>query len=66
MTEEQKKIIYRGVSMIWGWPEKIAAAQFDNTCVINGREVSRVRYGDEPDDWGGGCASLPRLCGDKR
>lgn len=38
--------------MIVGWPEKIAAAQFKKTCIVNGREVSRVRYGDEPDDWG--------------
>ena len=52
MTEEHKKIIYRSVSMIAGWPDKIAAAQFENTCIVNGKEISRVRYGDEPDDWG--------------
>lgn len=51
MTEERKKIIYRGVSMIEGWPEKIAAAQLIQTCFIGEREVSRVRYGAEPDDW---------------
>jgi hypothetical protein len=52
MTEERKKITYRGVSMIEGWPAKIAKAQLIQTCLIGEREVSRVRYGDEPDDWG--------------
>lgn len=52
MTEKQKKIVYRGLSMALDWPEKISAAQLENTCIVNGREVSRMRYGDEPDDWG--------------
>ena len=54
MTEGRKKIIYRGVSMIEGWPEKIKAAQSVQTCFLGELEVSRVRYGDEPDDWGAG------------
>lgn len=52
MTVERKQVIYRGVSMVEGWPEKITASQLDQTCLIEGREVSRVRYGEEPDDWG--------------
>jgi hypothetical protein len=52
MTTDGPKVIYRGVSMIEGWPEKIQAAQTIVTCEINGTEVPRVRYGDEEDDWG--------------
>jgi hypothetical protein len=35
--------------MIEGWPEKTAAAQNFMTCEIEGKEVPRVRYGDESD-----------------
>src|SRR5216684_2314146 len=52
MTTERPKVIFRGVSMIEGWPEKIQAAQTIVTCEVNGTEVPRVRYGDEEDDWG--------------
>jgi hypothetical protein len=45
-------IIYRGVSVIEGWPEKIVAAQTFSTCRPNGVEMPRVRYGDEKEDWG--------------
>ena len=34
--------MYRGVSMIEGWPEKIQAAQAILTCEINGAEVPRA------------------------
>lgn len=50
--DEQKRVVYRGVPMIEGWPEKIAAAQQMTTLSLEGRTVSRVRYGDEQDDWG--------------
>ena len=49
---ERKNVIFRGVSMVEGWPEKIVAAQSIPTCTIGTTEVPRVRYGDEPDDWG--------------
>lgn len=52
MTDQPTKIIYRGVSMLEGWPERIRAAQEIQTCVVNGQEVSRIRYGNESDDWG--------------
>lgn len=52
MTGKPGKVIYRGVSMIEGWPEKIEAAQTIQTCIVNDQEVSRIRYGDESDDWG--------------
>jgi len=52
MSKPHPLIIYRGVSMIEGWPEKIRDAQAITTCVVNGREVSRIRYGEEKRDWG--------------
>jgi hypothetical protein len=52
VTTDRPKVMYRGVSMIEGWPEKIQAAQAILTCEINGTEVPRVRYGEEEDDWG--------------
>jgi hypothetical protein len=52
MIEKKEMITYRGVTVIAGWPDRIAEAQALQTCVVGSREVSRVRYGDEPDDWG--------------
>lgn len=52
MVDKVPKVIYRGVSVIAGWPERIHEAQETTTCVVNGEIVSRVRYGDENDDWG--------------
>ncbi len=49
---EPKRIMYRGVPMIEGWPEKIMAAQKVLFYTHDGRQVPRVRYGDEHDDWG--------------
>jgi hypothetical protein len=45
-------VIFRGVRMIEGWPEKIAAAQTAPNCTIGGIEMSRIRYGDESGEWG--------------
>jgi|SRR5271166_6540958 len=52
MTTDRPQVIYRGISMLEGWPEKIQAAQTIVTCEVNGTEVPRVRYGEEKDDWG--------------
>ena len=49
---EPKRVLYRGVPMIEGWPEKIAGAQLIPMFRLNGRTVPRVRYGDEEGDWG--------------
>jgi hypothetical protein len=49
---ETKKVFYRGVSIIEGWPEKIEAAQRIVSYTLAGQMLSRVRYGDETDDWG--------------
>jgi len=52
VSESPRKVLYRGVSVVEGWPEKIQAAQEITTCIIGGKEAARVRYGEEPDDWG--------------
>src|ERR1700722_898533 len=59
---EPKRILYRGVPMIEGWPEKIRAAQNVSSYILNGKSVPRVRYGDEQDDWH--AESVP--CHDRR
>jgi len=45
-------VIYQGVQMIKGWPEKIEAAQLQPTVTVAGQERQRLRYGQEADDWG--------------
>ena len=49
---DQKRIEYRGVSMVEGWPDKIAAAQLQATLSLEGKQIERIRYGAEQDDWG--------------
>jgi hypothetical protein len=48
----EKRIIFRGVSVFEDWPERIREAQLETTCVRNGKEMQRVRYGFEKQDWG--------------
>lgn len=48
---EPKRILYRGVPMIEGWPERIMAAQQIVFYQFEGRDISRVRYGQEQNDW---------------
>jgi hypothetical protein len=45
-------VIYRGVSMMAGWPQKIQAAQLILSYTIGGKELARIRYGSEAEDWG--------------
>jgi len=45
-------VIYQGVRMVKGWPEKIEAAQLQTTVTVAGRERPRLRYGEEAKDWG--------------
>jgi hypothetical protein len=49
---EREFVIYYGVRVIAGWPERIVEAQTIPTISIGGAEYARVRYGEEPDDWG--------------
>ena len=50
MSEEF--VIYNGVKMVKGWPEKIKESQHKTTYLIDGKEWPRIRYGDESEDWG--------------
>jgi hypothetical protein len=43
----QEFVVYNGVQMIKGWPEKIEAAQIERTVRVDGRVCARIRYGDE-------------------
>jgi hypothetical protein len=47
-----KMVSFRGTQVIKGWPEKIQQAQLLATCRPNGKEMDRVRYGAEEEDWG--------------
>jgi hypothetical protein len=51
---QPKRILYRGVSMIEGWPEKIMAAQEIVSFKSDGRDIPRIRYGSEKTDWNAG------------
>lgn len=48
---EPKRILYRDVPMIEGWPERIIAAQQIESYRLEGRDIPRVRYGKEQSDW---------------
>jgi hypothetical protein len=49
---QPKRVLYRGVSMIEGWPEKIEAAQRLPSFTLQGRSIPRIPYGREQSDWG--------------
>lgn len=46
------KIAFRGREVISDWPERLKKAQLDTKLIANGTEMSRVRYGEETEDWG--------------
>jgi hypothetical protein len=50
LMTKPKRILYRGVPMIEGWPERIIAAQQVVSLRLEGRDVPRIRYGDEHTD----------------
>ncbi len=54
MKKATEFVVYNGTTMIAGWPEQIEAAQQVTTASIGGKEVARIRYGDEGEDWGAG------------
>ena len=47
-----KRVIYNGVEMPEGWPERIEEAQEMLDYSIGGTLYPRVRYGAEAEDWG--------------
>jgi hypothetical protein len=52
VSKEKAFVVYNGTTMLAGWPEEIEAAQRMTTVSIGGKEVARIRYGGEDDDWG--------------
>jgi len=48
---EKKFVIYQGVKMIEGWPEKIKEAQGQREYLIGGKAYDRIPYGNEDSDW---------------
>jgi hypothetical protein len=50
--QEKRKVPFRGREVAAGWPERIRKAQLVETCWRDGRQLPRVRYGEEQDDWG--------------
>lgn len=52
MSRAEKFVVYNGTTMMAGWPEEIEAAQRITTFSIGGKEVARIRFGDEGEDWG--------------
>lgn len=46
------RVIFNGVRVIAGWPERVEEAQREPTLSIGGVDHPRVRYGDEAVDWG--------------
>ncbi len=45
-------IIYNGLKVSRDWPAQIEAAQRVTEYLIGGKTFARIRYGEEPDDWG--------------
>lgn len=50
----KRMVTFRGSKVIDGWPERIRKAQLVSTCHPNGKEMERIRYGSEKEDWGAG------------
>jgi hypothetical protein len=48
---EHNRVVYRGVPMIEGWPQRIQEAQNMLTYTLQGRSIPRIRYGNEQHDW---------------
>jgi hypothetical protein len=48
----EKTITHNGVETATDWPQRIGEAQEQTTYLICGKHFSRIRYGEEKDDWG--------------
>jgi hypothetical protein len=49
---EKKYVIFNGVRVVEGWPEKVLACQEITTISIGGVAFDRIKFGEEDDDWG--------------
>ena len=54
MSSSERKVLFRGVTVIESWPAQIRAAQEQPLWLIGGIPYARIRYGEEADDWGAG------------
>jgi hypothetical protein len=52
MAKDREFVIDNGTTMLAGWPEEIETSQRETTVSIGDKEVGRIRYGDERNDWG--------------
>jgi hypothetical protein len=48
----ERRVIFNGVPMIEGWPERINEAQGQTHYEVGGQLRERIRCGNEVDDWG--------------
>ena len=49
---KNKRVVYNGVKMAEGWPERIEAAQGQPKYMIGRKRFDRIPYGAEEEDWG--------------
>ena len=49
LTWQGERVEFRGQEVASFWPEKLARSQFITHYIVR---VPRIRYGDEPEDWG--------------
>lgn len=52
MPDEKESVLDNDVRVTAEWTEQINEAQKTATVLIQGRQVPRVRYGEEKDNWG--------------
>ena len=49
---KSKTVVYNGIEMAEGWPQLIENAQREVKTKIGQKQYSRIRYGEEGEDWG--------------
>ncbi len=47
-----RRVVYQGIEMAEGWPERIQESQELPMVSIGGIEHDRIRFGSEEGDWG--------------
>lgn len=50
--EGEVMVLFRGRGVVQSWPARLEEAQRQRTVRIEGRELPRIRYGDEGRGWG--------------
>jgi putative GTP pyrophosphokinase len=52
VTEAEKFVVFHGMKVSAGWPDRVKAAQEITSYDIGGKGYPRIAYGDESGDWG--------------